>query len=75
MYKNIVDMILHVGMTWCLRENKRIAPLSFFHGYRKRQQNDKELGIAITPEIGCDQTAMRLPPITSAVFLIAKCFW
>jgi hypothetical protein len=31
--------------------------------------------IALTPEIDCDQTAMGLPPFTSAVFLIAKLFW
>jgi hypothetical protein len=28
--------------------------------------------IAFTPEIYCDQMAMGLPPVTSAVFLIAK---
>jgi hypothetical protein len=27
------------------------------------------------PEIDCNQTAMGLPPVTSAVFLIAKLFW
>jgi hypothetical protein len=27
---------------------------------------------AFTPEIDCDQTVMDLPPVTSAVFLIAK---
>jgi hypothetical protein len=27
---------------------------------------------AHTPEIDCDQTAMVLPPVTSAVFLITK---
>jgi hypothetical protein len=26
------------------------------------------------PEIGCDQTAIGLPPVTSAVLLIAKSF-
>jgi hypothetical protein len=26
----------------------------------------------LTPEIDCDQTAVGLPPVTSAVFLIAK---
>jgi hypothetical protein len=31
----------------------------------------KEL-IALTPEKNCDQTAMNLPPVTSAVFLIAQ---
>jgi hypothetical protein len=29
---------------------------------------------AFTPEIDCDQAAMGLPPVTSAVFLIAKQF-
>jgi hypothetical protein len=28
--------------------------------------------IAFTPEIDCDQTAMGLPPVTSAVFLTAN---
>jgi hypothetical protein len=28
--------------------------------------------IAVPPEIDCDQTAMDLPHVTSAVFLIAK---
>jgi hypothetical protein len=28
--------------------------------------------IAFTPEIDCDQTAIGLPPVTSAVLLIAK---
>jgi hypothetical protein len=27
---------------------------------------------ALTPEIDCNQTAMGLPPVTSAVFLIAN---
>jgi hypothetical protein len=27
------------------------------------------------PEIDCNQTVMGLPPVTSAVFLIAKSFW
>jgi hypothetical protein len=29
-------------------------------------------GLALTPEIDNDQTAMGIPPVTSAVFLIAK---
>jgi hypothetical protein len=28
-----------------------------------------------TPAMYCDQTAMGLPPVTSAVVLIAKTFW
>jgi hypothetical protein len=28
--------------------------------------------IAFAPEIDCDQTAIDLPPVTSAVLLIAK---
>jgi hypothetical protein len=31
--------------------------------------------IALTPEIDCDQTAMDLPPNTSAVILITKSVW
>jgi hypothetical protein len=30
---------------------------------------------ALTSEMDCDQTAMNLPPVTSAVCLIAKSFW
>jgi hypothetical protein len=30
---------------------------------------------ALTDEMDCDQTAMGLPSVTSAVFLIAKLFW
>jgi hypothetical protein len=30
---------------------------------------------ALTPEMDCDQMAMGLPPITSAVSLIGKSFW
>jgi hypothetical protein len=33
--------------------------------------DDKGL-ITLTPEIDCDQTAMDLPTVTSAVLLIAK---
>jgi hypothetical protein len=33
-------------------------------------QGDKGL-IALTAEIDCDQTAIGLPPVTAAVFLIA----
>jgi hypothetical protein len=47
-------------------QNKRIAPLSFFHGCRTKGLT------AITPEIDYDQTAMDLPPVAPAVFLIAK---
>jgi hypothetical protein len=31
--------------------------------------------ITLTPQINCDQTAMGLPSVSSAVFLIAKQFW
>jgi hypothetical protein len=34
-------------------------------------KGDKRL-IAFTPEIDCDQMAMGLAPVTSAVFLTAK---
>jgi hypothetical protein len=30
--------------------------------------------IALTPEMDCNLTAIGLPPVTSAVFLIAKSF-
>jgi hypothetical protein len=31
--------------------------------------------IALAPEIDFNKTAMGLPPVTSAVFLIANKFW
>jgi hypothetical protein len=36
-----------------------------------KEKATKQL-IALTPEIDCYQKAMGLPPVTSAVFLIAK---
>jgi hypothetical protein len=30
---------------------------------------------ALPPEVDCVQTAMGLPLVTSAIFLIAKSFW
>jgi hypothetical protein len=53
---------------WCLGQNKRIVPLSFFHGCRKMVTKGL---IVFTPEIDCDQMAMGLRPVTSAVLLIA----
>jgi hypothetical protein len=47
---------------YCPGQNNRIVPLSFFHGYRKRQ---------LPPEIDSKQTVIGLPPATSAVFFIA----
>jgi hypothetical protein len=41
--------------------------ISFFYRCRKRR-----LKYSLTPEMSCDQTAIGLPPVTSAVFLIAK---
>jgi hypothetical protein len=32
-------------------------------------------GLALEPEIDCNQTEMSLQPVTFAVFLIAKSFW
>jgi hypothetical protein len=54
--------IKHTTHRWCTGQNKRTA-LS--------QKATKGL-TALTPEIDCDQTAMDLPPVTSAVFLIAN---
>jgi hypothetical protein len=59
-------------LVWCPGQNKRIAPLSFLHGCRKKAT--KGLTV-LTPEIDCDQTAIGLPPVTSSVFLIADQFW
>jgi hypothetical protein len=47
--------------------NKRIAPLSSMDVVKAT----KGL-IAFTPEIDCNQTAMGLPPVRSAVLLIVK---
>jgi hypothetical protein len=129
------------SVVWCPGQNKRIAPLTFFHGYRKVTKGltaqyknirkivnltgDKPIGQTFTtrplkklssiarwrlaklpnlmvghgpvplcvihkeglcpssgdinrlmkkPEIDCEQIAMDLPPVTSAVFLMAKSF-
>jgi hypothetical protein len=50
-------------------QKKRITPFSIFHGCRKRRL--KGLTV-LAHEIDCDQTAMGLPVVTSAVFLTAK---
>jgi hypothetical protein len=44
---------------WCPRQNKRIAPLSYFHECHNMRQATKGL-TALTPEIDCDQTAIGL---------------
>jgi hypothetical protein len=49
-------------------QNKRIAPLFLYMDVEKATKGL----IAFTPEIDCDQTAMGLSPVTSAVLLIAK---
>jgi hypothetical protein len=46
-------------------QNKRIAPLSVFHGCRKRRLKD-----TLTPEIAIRRR--RAFPVTPALFLIAK---
>jgi hypothetical protein len=53
------DLKLNINYVSCV---KRIAPLSFL----------KEGLIALTPEIDCNKTTMGLPPVPSAVFLIAN---
>jgi hypothetical protein len=50
---------------WCSGQNKREAALPFFHGCHKGEEL-----IALKLEIDCDQTAMGLPPVTSAVFIL-----
>jgi hypothetical protein len=35
-------------------------------------KDDSKGLIALTPDINCDQAAKSLPPVMSAVFLIAK---
>jgi hypothetical protein len=37
-------------------------------------EGDKAL-TAFSPEIDCNQTAMGLPPVTSAILLVATSFW
>jgi hypothetical protein len=44
-----------------------VVPFDFFLGYFNYKTN--------STEIGCDQKVMDLPPVTSAVFLIAKSIW
>jgi hypothetical protein len=64
-----VTTVCDMNLEWCPGQKKRIAPLSFVYGCRKRRL--KEL-IAFVLEIDCGLTAMGFPPISSAVFLIAK---
>jgi hypothetical protein len=53
--EGLLDFGPESSLVWCPGLNKRIA--------------SKEL-TALTPEIDCDQTAMGLPPVTTAVLLI-----
>jgi hypothetical protein len=62
MYKHIYVIDPLSCLVRCPGQNKRIAPLSFFHGCRK----------VPLPKIDCGQTTMGLSPITSAVLLITK---
>jgi hypothetical protein len=54
-------------LVWCPGQNKIIAPLYFLHGCRKATK-----GLIAVTEIDCNETAMGLPPVTSAVFLTAN---
>jgi hypothetical protein len=49
---------------WCPGQKNSIAPLSFLEATKGL--------IALTPEIDCNKTAMGLPPVTPAAFLIAN---
>jgi hypothetical protein len=51
-----------------VRDKKRIEPLPFFYGCRKKAT---KILTVLTPDMDYDQTAMSLPTITSAVFLTA----
>jgi hypothetical protein len=42
-----------VSLLWCLRQNQRIASVSFFRGCRKKR-------LTLTPKIDCEQTAYHL---------------
>jgi hypothetical protein len=57
---------------WCPGPNKRIAPLSVFLSSSMDVVKATKGLTALTPEIDCGQTAMGLPLVTSAVFLMAK---
>jgi hypothetical protein len=64
----ILNIAFRLGPVWCPVQNKRFAPLSFYHGCRKRVTT-------LTTEMDCDQTAMGLLLVTSTVFFIVKSFW
>jgi hypothetical protein len=49
-------VIWFIGVVWCSGQNKRIAPLSVFHGCINKGLT------ALTPEIDCDQTAWAYLP-------------
>jgi hypothetical protein len=50
-YLDLIALLVSYGV----QDNKRIAPLSFCHGCRKKAAKGL---IAFTPEIDCDQTAV-----------------
>jgi hypothetical protein len=68
----MVQMIFSVSLVWWPGQNKRIAPLSF--SSMDVVKGDLRIN-SIPPETDCNQTAIGVPPDTSAVFLIAKSFW
>jgi hypothetical protein len=39
-YNNEALFNIIISLEWCLGQHKRIAPLSFFHGCRKRRLKD-----------------------------------
>jgi hypothetical protein len=55
---------------WYPGQKNRMESLPFLQGCHK-----SEGPTALTPEIDCDQTAMGLPAVMSAVFLLDKSFW
>jgi hypothetical protein len=69
---NIACLLEKWYLVWCPGQNKRITPLPFFHVAKaKVEKATKEL-TALTSEMDSNQMVMCLPPVTSAVFLIAK---
>jgi hypothetical protein len=64
----IIIIIISGSPVWCPGQNKRISPLFPPWMWLKATKGLT----ALTPEIDCDQAAMDLPPVTSAVFLVAE---
>jgi hypothetical protein len=76
--------IIYLFIYYIIHNKTGLTQLQNYVSYGVRDRNLFFFGLffnlikrltASPPEIDCNQTAVGLPPVTSAVFLIAKSFW